>query len=126
MFKTNVSASTLSMNVFEIQPSLFEIQERESIVLEILFKPSDNTHYEQEIVIACDNCINKELKIIGVGQLAQVELNESDEIFENDLIQIDEFKDYWAKHVIKFPTLNPNMFTKKKIGIMNKSYEKKF
>ena len=110
------------MNIFEVQPSIFEIQEGESFVIEILFKPPDQTQFIQDIVIACDNCTTAEFKIIGQGQLAKVELLESDSNSNHNQVNNIDFKDYWAKQIIKFDDLNPHMVTRKKLSILNKSY----
>ena len=110
------------MNVFEIQPSIFEIQEGESFVIEVLFKPPDDKEFIQDIVIACDNCTTADFKIIGQGQLAQIELLQNDSSFNSDDVYNFEFKDYWAKQIVKFDDLNPHMFTRKKLSILNKSY----
>ena len=110
------------MNIFEIQPSTFEVQEGESFVIEILFKPSDNIKFEQDIIIACDNCTTIEFKSIGEGQLAVVELMENDTSNTlNESYLGFEFKDYWANRLIKFEDLNPHMLSRKKISVFNKS-----
>jgi hypothetical protein len=121
-FKTNVSSANLNMNIFEVQPSIFEVQDGESFVIEVLFKPSDTRRFEQDIIIACDNCTSVEFKIIGEGQLANIELleNESSSSLESSNFY-DDLKDYWANQLVKFDDLNPNMFSKKKIAILNKS-----
>jgi len=53
---------------FEIQPSIFELRKRDVFALEVVFKPSDTKTYEQDIIIACDNCTTIEFKLIGEGE----------------------------------------------------------
>jgi hypothetical protein len=112
------------MYPFEIQPSIFELHKGSVFVLEVIFKPPDVNKYEQEIVIACDNCTTLEFKLIGEGHLAEVEYielgDETDQITQNQ-IAIDEFKDKLSNRIIRFPTLNPNVFTRKRFQIKNKT-----
>jgi hypothetical protein len=124
-FKTNISSSTLNLNPFDIQPSIFEVHRGDSFVLEIIFKASDVKRYEQEVILTCDNGTCQEFKIVGEGQLAILEFLNADDQTRHDLNQItaliDEIVDPKSDRVIRFPTLNPNVYTKKLISIQNKS-----
>lgn len=121
-------SSSLNLHPFELQPSMFELRKGEAFVLECVFKPPDDRPFEQEMIIVCDNCSTLEFKLIGHGQLARVEYVElenkidnqttSDEITE-DTVLIDEFKDVSSSKIIRFPSLNPNVFERKKFAIRN-------
>ena len=71
------------MYPFEIQPSIFELRKDDIFVLEVVFKPPDNKKYEQDIVIACDNCTTIEFKLIGEGKLAEIEYIDSHDFDQN-------------------------------------------
>jgi hypothetical protein len=124
-FKTNVSSSNLSLPPFEIQPSIFELRKRDVFALEVVFKPSDTKHYEQDIIIACDNCTTIEFKLTGEGELAEIEYFQQEDDFHSSLsensILIDEYKDISSNKIIRFPALNPNVYTRKRFSVRNKS-----
>ncbi len=111
----------MNTHPFEIQPSIFELHKNGVFVLEVVFKPPDVSKYEQDIVIACDNCTTFEFKLIAEGHLAQIEFIELDQDNESNQIAIDDFKDKLSTKIIKFPTLNPNVFTRKRFQIKNKT-----
>lgn len=120
--KTNVVSTSLSLYPFEITPSIFELRKGEAFVLEVVFKPHDAKKYEQDIVIACDNCTTVEFKLIGEGELAQVEYVDVEASGMENLVSVDEFKDVWSSKIIRFSNLNPNVFERKKFAIRNNSY----
>lgn len=125
-FKTNVSsANNLALYPFEIQPSIFEIHKGGVFALEIIFKPPDVRRYEQTIVITCDNCTTIEFQLVGEGELAEVEYVQQEEDLASSLTEstmlIDEYKDIMSTKVIRFPSLNPNVYTRKRFAIKNKS-----
>lgn len=131
-FKTNMSSSSLNVYPFEIQPSIFELHKGSVFALEVVFKPPDVGKYEQEIVIACDNCTTKEFKIVGEGNLAEleyIELGEDQHQRSSEAIStpnpnqvaISDYKDKNSDRIIRFPTLNPNVFTRKRFQIKNKT-----
>ena len=74
-FKTNVSSSLLNLYPFEIQPSIFELRKGDVFAIEIVFKPPDMKRYEQDIIIACDNCTTIEFKLTGEGELADEDVD---------------------------------------------------
>ena len=129
-FKTNVSSTSLNMYPFEVQPSIFELHKGGVFMLEVVFKPPDMRKYEQEIVIACDNCTTVEFKLVGDGHLAEVEYLEIKEEaasiqalgeLSQNQVAINDFKDKLSSKIIRFPTLNPNVFTRKRFQIRNKT-----
>lgn len=125
-FKTNVSAANnLALYPFEIQPSIFELHKGNVFALEIIFKPPDVQRYEQDIIITCDNCTTFEFKLIGQGELAEVEYIQQEDDLTNDMTEssvlIDEYKDMLSSKIIRFPSLNPNVYTRKRFAIRNKS-----
>ena len=95
------------------------------VALEIIFKPPDLKRYEQSIIITCDNCTTIEFKLIGEGELAEIEYIQQDEDLTNSLTEssmlIDEYKDILSNKIIRFPSLNPNVYTRKRFAIKNKS-----
>ena len=124
--KTNVSsANNLALYPFEIQPSIFELHKGDVFALEIIFKPPDVKKYEQDIVITCDNCTTIEFKLVGEGELAQIEYIQQDEDMANVITEssvlIDEYKDILSNKIIRFPALNPNVYTRKRFAIKNRS-----
>lgn len=122
-FKTNVLSTTLNLYPFEIQPSIFELRKGDVFVFEVIFKPPDAKKYEQDIVIACDNCTTIEFKLIGEGKLAEIEYIDLPEDVQSsqNLVAIDDFKDKLSNKIIRFPTLNPNVITRKRFTIKNNS-----
>lgn len=124
-FKTNVSSSSLNLYPFEVSPSIFELRKNDVFALEVVFKPPDTKKYTQDVVLACDNCTTTELKLVGNGELALVEYmsaeeqtNESTHLDETH-IAIDDFKDVSSSKIIRFPALNPNVYTTKRFAIKN-------
>lgn len=93
--------------------------------MEVIFKPADVRRYEQDIVITCDNCTTIEFKLVGEGELAEIEYNELEddvaEAAEQSLIAIDDYKDRLSNKILRFPSLNPNVYTRKRFQIRNKS-----
>ncbi len=93
--------------------------------LEIIFKPPDVKKYEQDIVITCDNCTTIEFKLVGEGELAQIEYIQQDEdmasMITESSVLIDEYKDILSNKIIRFPALNPNVYTRKRFAIKNRS-----
>jgi hypothetical protein len=93
--------------------------------IEIVFKPPDVKRYEQDIIIACDNCTTIEFKLIGEGELAEVEYFTQDEdpsiASQENMIGFDDFKDKLSSKIIRFPSLNPSVYTRKRFAIKNKS-----
>ncbi|CAF0775579.1 unnamed protein product [Brachionus calyciflorus] len=123
-FKTNVLSTTLNVYPFEIQPSIFELRKDDIFVLEVVFKPPDLKKYEQEIVIACDNCATISFKLIGEGKLAEIEFLETPETSNstlNNCIALDDFKDNLSSKILRFPSLNPKALTRKQFSIKNNS-----
>ncbi len=124
-FKTNVSSSLLNLYPFEIQPSIFELHKGDVFAIEVVFKPPDVKSYEQDIIIACDNCTTIEFKLIGEGELAEVEYlpQEDDQstVSQENIIAFDDFKDKLSSKIIRFPALNPSVYTRKRFAIKNKS-----
>ncbi len=125
-FKTNVSsANNLALYPFEVQPSIFEIPKGGQIALEIIFKPPDVKRYEQTIIMTCDNCTTIEFKLVGEGELAECEYIQQEEDLADSMTEstmlIDEYKDIMSNRVIRFPSLNPNVYTRKRFAIKNKS-----
>lgn len=118
-------SSSLSMQPFELQPSVFELRHGEAFVLECIFKPPDDRRYEQDIVMTCDNCTALEFKLVGQGELARVEYVELDasalDSQNPNSVPVDEFKDVSSSKVIRFEHLNPNVFERKKFAIKNVS-----
>ena len=123
--KTNLSTSVLNLYPFEIQPSIFELHKGDVFILEVIFKPPDTKKYEQDIIITCDNCTTIEFKLVGEGELAEVEYVQQDDDLSQQLkeniLPIDDFKDRLSTRIIRFPPLNPNVFTRKRFAIKNKS-----
>ena len=123
--KTNVSSSLLNLYPFEIQPSIFELRKGDVFAIEIVFKPPDVKHYEQDIIIACDNCTTIEFKLIGEGELAEIEyLPQEDDPAnpsQENIVAFDDFKDKLSSKIIRFPALNPSVYTRKRFAIKNKS-----
>lgn len=128
----NVSSTILSVQPFELQPSMFELHKGDVLVLEVVFKPPDIKTYEQDIVIVCDNCTSFEFKLVGQAELAEVEYIDQEDTtvatqdklnvsLTENTIAIDEFKDKLSTKIIRFPNLNPNFFSKKQFSIKNKS-----
>lgn len=111
------------MHPFEIQPSIFELRKGDIFVLEVIFKPSDAKIFEQDIIVACDNCTTVEFKLVGEGRLAEIEFIESLDESESsqNLVAIDDYKDKLSHKILRFPTLNPNVFTRKRFNIKNNS-----
>lgn len=108
---------------------MFELRKGEAFVLECVFKPPNDQLYEQEIVMACDNCTTVEFKLVGHGRLAQIEYVElennkssSNACFDENKVAIDEFKDVSSSKIIRFANLNPNVFERKKFAIRNVSW----
>jgi hypothetical protein len=93
--------------------------------IEIVFKPPDSRKYEQDIVIACDNCTTIEFKLVGEGELAEIEyLPEEEELSnssEENIVSFDDFKDRLSNKIVRFPPLNPSVYTRKRFSIKNKS-----
>jgi hypothetical protein len=106
---------------------MFELHKGDVFILEVIFKPPDTRKYEQDIVITCDNCTTIEFKLIGEGELAAIEYiqQDSDDVMgqqlNENILPIDEFKDRLSTRIIRFPPLNPNVFTRKRFSIKNKS-----
>jgi hypothetical protein len=94
-------------------------------ILEVIFKPPDTKKYEQDIIITCDNCTTIEFKLVGEGELAEVEYVQQDDDLNQQLneniLPIDDFKDRLSTRILRFPPLNPNVFTRKRFAIKNKS-----
>ena len=98
------------------------MQEGETLVVEVVFKPTELKSYQQDIIITCDNGTCHELKIVGEAQLPLLEIvDDENSIERSSLLFADEFKDQSSNKLVKFPILNPNVYTKKKIKIQNKS-----
>ena len=94
--------------------------------IEIVFKPPDSRKYEQDIVIACDNCTTIEFKLVGEGELAEIEYIPQEDDLANssqeNIVSYDDFKDRLSNKIIRFPPLNPSVYTRKRFSIKNKSY----
>jgi hypothetical protein len=126
-FKTNVSsANNLALYPFEIQPSIFEVPKGGVFALEVIFKPPDVGRYEQTIVMTCDNCTTIEFRLVGEGELAQVEyVPQDDEDLADSMTDsamlLDEYKDVLSQRVLRFPALNPNVYTRKRFAVRNRS-----
>jgi hypothetical protein len=119
------AANNLALYPFEIQPSIFELHKGDVFALEVVFKPPDTKRYEQEIVITCDNCTTIEFKLVGEGELAEIEFIQQEEdlaeSYTESLVLIDEYKDILSNKIIRFPALNPNVYTRKRFAIKNRS-----
>ncbi len=117
------AANNLALYPFEIQPSIFELHKGDVFALEVIFKPPDTKRYEQDIIITCDNCTTIEFKLIGEGELAEIEyIQQEDDSNETESsVLIDEYKDILSNKIIRFPSLNPNVYTRKRFVIKNRS-----
>jgi hypothetical protein len=111
---------------------MFELLKNQVIALEVVFRPTDSIRYEQDIVIVCDNCTVMEYKLSGEAELAQIEVatNENDlDLYSlnslqspDDQLRADEFKDISSDKILKFPLVNPKVFSRRMLTIINKSY----
>ncbi len=122
--KTNISSSALSIFPFEVQPSIFEIQENDTIVVEVVFKPTDTKLYEHVIVVVCDNCMSLEFQLSGQGEIPKIELvNQSNATERSDLtvVAADEFRDLRCHEIIRFDDINPNVLSKQIFFLNNNS-----
>lgn len=101
------------------------MRKRDVFALEVVFKPPDTKRYEQDIIISCDNCTTIEFKIVGEGELAEIEYFQQEDDFSSSFLEssilIDEYKDVLSNKIIRFPSLNPNVYTRKRFSIRNKS-----
>ncbi len=116
----------LSIFPFEVQPSIFEIQENDTIVIEVIFKPTDTKLYEHVIVVACDNCTSLEFQISGQGEIPKIELlrkdaSDANEKSVNTFLTEDEFRDMNCSEIIRFDDVNPNVVSKQNFLINNNS-----
>lgn len=117
-FKTVVSPGSLDVGVFQIQPAVFELLSGQTMVLELIFSPTNTEKYSEDLVIVCDNCQIQDLTIDGEGQSAAVELvSVSDG--EEDRPKLGEISDVTADHLIRFPPLNPHSFYMKQVLVHN-------
>ena len=64
-FQTTVNPGALQLENFRLYPTTFSLQKGESFSLKIIFSPKDAKLYEEEIIVACDNCQNNPLLIQG-------------------------------------------------------------
>ena len=134
-----MSLSLLSVPPFEIQPSVFELRKGDSFALEVIFKAPEARSYEEHVVVTCDNCTTLEFKLLGQGQLAEIEYvpleaesgsasgsiggggRSNSRLLSDTTMFVEDFKDKFSSRIVRFPTLNPNVFTRKRFAIRNKS-----
>ncbi|ELU16950.1 hypothetical protein CAPTEDRAFT_224255 [Capitella teleta] len=116
-FKAMASVNTVVLPPFEICPPRFELLEGQSIMLEILFHPTDVKSFQEELVIVCDNCHVRHFAISGEGQTARVELVSVEEGVDEPLA--GEQMDATADHLIRFSSLNPYTYIQKSITVRN-------
>jgi hypothetical protein len=121
-----MSTSVLNIFPFEIQPSIFEIQENDTIVVEVIFKPTETKLYEHVIAVVCDNCASLEFHLSGQGEIPKIELikQELNNTFEKSIVTFvteDEYRNSSCDEIIRFDEINPNASSKQTFFLKNNS-----
>ena len=62
-----MSLGTVPVPPFEVRPPVFQLEHQEKAVVEVLFVPNDVETYTADIVMVCDNCHVKHLKLKGMS-----------------------------------------------------------
>ncbi|XP_060064823.1 deleted in lung and esophageal cancer protein 1-like [Ylistrum balloti] len=116
-FKSVVRNGSVSIQPFEIRPSVLELMKGESGVIEIIFTPPSVKSYSQEVTLVCDNCHVKHFTIKGVAQKAAVDLVMVER--GEGSIAPGEMTDNTAEHMIRFDDLNPFTYTDRTVVVKN-------
>ncbi|XP_053715833.1 deleted in lung and esophageal cancer protein 1 isoform X1 [Synchiropus splendidus] len=102
---------------FAISPSLFALEPKEAITVEVVFFPSSVERSSQTFTVVCDNCEVKDICIQGEGQCIALELL-SDNEEKNSSVK-EEVHDLTAEHFIRFDPCNPHAAQHKKLVVRN-------
>ncbi|XP_060036598.1 deleted in lung and esophageal cancer protein 1 isoform X1 [Erinaceus europaeus] len=105
---------------FGIRPSVFELAPGQTILVEVLFLPTELGKAEQTFIVVCDNCQVKELVTEGVGQLVALDLI----YISGDKSQPEpgELTDLTAQHFIRFEPENLQSTVRKQLVIRNATH----
>lgn len=65
ILQTNVNPMLLDAAPFQVRPAIFELANKETAMIEIIFRPSELGDSSHDILMLCDNCHMKKITITG-------------------------------------------------------------
>ncbi|KAL7993154.1 putative deleted in lung and esophageal cancer protein [Plasmopara halstedii] len=68
----NMLDATMKIGPFSLQPTAFELAKGQSVILELIYIPSESHEQRENFVMVCDNCLVKVFELVGRG--CQVEV----------------------------------------------------
>lgn len=65
-------------DTFTVSPTLFDLQSGDEFSLDVSFKPLSSNTFSTTLLVHCDNCQTKELRVCGTGCVASLQLESID------------------------------------------------
>ncbi|XP_066918648.1 deleted in lung and esophageal cancer protein 1 homolog [Clytia hemisphaerica] len=112
------SEEGLLMTNFIISPRIFSLQENESVIIKVVFSPEGVKSFLSGIVLLCDNCVKNSHHIIGIGEVADIELISVEGGLHEPIL--GETQDLQAEQIVRFQECYPDVVYTKTLLIKNR------